>query len=294
VNSEAYQEISDGTPLDLFSGWAEITAMNGEDLPLTGSSYTLGSERQLWISDAGFLNIDEAPTSTVFISALFTDFGGLVPIDASSSLTAAVHGPAGDRHLIIQWKNYRRSDGVSGDFVNFQIQVHQATGTIEMRYGPHEDGNATYSGAAAPNAGYYFANYDASTIYDRIWLLGNSASPTLSTTPVPQFNGVSTIPANGTVYRFTPTWSVGMQEAGDAQFFSVRIDPASDRAFLYFVDAGGHGSITLRDMLGRTVMTRPRTNDVVELPMTGLPGRALIIDYVAADGRRQALRCVRP
>lgn len=288
---EAYTEITDGTPITFVSGWAQITSFNGQYLPLTGGSFALGGARQCWVCEAGFVNFDVQSISTVFISALFTNFGGLVPADASASVTAALHGPEDAREFIIQWKNYRRNDGQSGDYVNFQVYIHQATGVIEVRYGPHDDGGATYTSETGPNAGYYFANYDASTIHDRIWLSGNASTPSISTAQQASFTGLTSIPDDGTVYRFTPTWTVGIAEADvlPASFY-ISTDGTTT---VHFRDAANTGTITVRDMLGRTLLTVRKSADLLTLP-DDLPAEAMLVEYDRPDGGREVVRFVHP
>ena len=293
--SEPYQEILIGTTVSFSGGFGQITAVNGSTFPVTGAPFTFGGARQLWVLDGGALNIDHAPTSTVFISGLFDSFGGLVAVDASSSVMYELTGSAGDQHLTVQWKNMRRSDGSAGHFVNFQIVMHQASGVLEVHYGAHEDGNATYTPGNGPNAGFYFADYNATVIYDRIWLTGSPIAPTPNTALTPSFTGLNAIPADGTVYRFTPTWFTGLAEASMEQsdLFSAGLDPESG-AFVVLFNGHDAGTLTLHDLQGRVIGSTARSADRMVLGTATLPAAVYLIEYRTVQGDRQVRRVVRP
>jgi hypothetical protein len=295
--TEPYAEITGGTAvaIDVSSGWGQITALDGTSFPVTGAAFPIGGTRQIWIHDSGFLNIDYAPVNTVFISAMFHSFTGLIPADGTASLTYVVTGAPGDLHLTVQWENYRRSDGQAGHFVNFQIQMHQASGIIEVRYGPNANGGATYTAANGPNAGYYFADYDQSPLYDRIWLSGSPAAPALSTALSPAFTGLNALPAAGTVYRFTPVEQVGMVEhAAGADLFQAGIDPASGLLSIRFAHAAENGTVVLLGADGRRLVTERRTSDRMVIDLHQLPAAMYLAAYHADDGQRQVIRVVKP
>jgi hypothetical protein len=195
----------------------------------------------------------------------------------------------------VQWKNMRRSDGSAGHFVNFQIVMHQASGVLEVRYGASVDGGAVYTPANGPNAGFYFANYDASVVYDRIWVTGDPVAPTLNTALVPAFTGLSAIPPAWNVYRFTPTSFSGIGEAhgGQAELFCVRLDPTNDPFVVLF---NGHegGLVTIWDLQGRVIGSVVRTSDRMELGTSTLSSSVYLIEYRTAQGERQVRRIMKP
>ena len=288
--AEPYADITGGTALSFSGGWAQFSALDGETFQIMGEPFTFGGARQLWVLEGGALNIDYAPVSTVFFSGLFQDFGGLVPVDNTSSVKYLVSGPTGDRHLTVQWKNMRRADGEAGHYVNFQMVLHQASGVMELRYGVHYDGDATYTAANGPNAGFYFADYNTTELYDRIWLSGVPVEPTVNTALTPSFTGLSAIPPSWTVYRFTPTWFNGIAEPIEqADLFSVAAEPGNGAFTILFHGSEG-GVLTLRDVQGRTLRSVVRSSDRMELGTAALPSAIYLIEYRTAHGERQVMR----
>jgi hypothetical protein len=292
--AEPYLEISGGTAVTFSGGFGQISALNGETFQIMGEPFTFGGARQLWVLDGGALNIDYAPVNTVFLSGMFQAFGGLVPVDGTSSVKYLVTGPAGDRHLTVQWKNMRRADGSAGHYVNFQMVMHQASGVMELHYGVHYDGDATYTAANGPNAGFYFADYNATELYDRIWLSGDPVEPALSTALTPSFTGLSSMPPSWTVYRFTPAWFNGIAEAtAQADLFSAATDPESGAFVVVFKGSEG-GMLTLRDLQGRTIGTAARTTDRMQFGSAALPASVYLIEYRTTGGGREVMRVVKP
>jgi len=129
--------------------------------------------------------------------------------NSASAIYFAYFGSPGQRVFIQEWLNvgFANGDTVNGvftDYVNFQLQLHEATREIIFHYGSSSVTNplADYEGNPGPSLGL-LKEVDISGLgvpAETFLLSGNPSNPTIVTefTPV-TLNG--TIPEN-TVYRF--------------------------------------------------------------------------------------------
>lgn len=130
---------------------------------------------------------------------------------SASAIYFAYFGDPGQRIYVQEWLNvgFANGDTINGlytDYVNFQLQLHEASGEIIYHFGTSSVTNpvADYEGFPGPSIGL-LEEVDITgpgTPAQTLLLSGDPSNPTIISEFVPSFlNG--TIPAN-TVYRFTP------------------------------------------------------------------------------------------
>ncbi len=173
-----------------------------------GSNYT-----QVVACTNGWLSFNAAVTATAFGNALgnLTGTGAasnvkpaLMPLwddhrataDSAAAAAYVTTGTAPNRVFIFQWKNWQwyRLGAVN---ISFQVKLYESTNVIEYSY--RQEANAgTPGGAGGATIG--IADGAATPAY--LTLNNATATPTASATTFT--TDISTRPASGQIYRFTP------------------------------------------------------------------------------------------
>ncbi|XZF15018.1 T9SS type A sorting domain-containing protein [Chitinophagaceae bacterium MMS25-I14] len=217
-----------------------VTVLTGQTYqPLTGGTSMNGAaiwDEETFTAPIGFLMRIGNDTTSVFYSetsipgcttdstgiangfsfmdADLADRGIVTGTQSLSPIRYTLTGNAGSRIFKCEYFNAGFADeynntGHAYDSVNFQVWYYEGTNVVELRYGPSQISNTGYFNFGnGPIIGYGnnvdFTNISTGTIY---YLSGSPTSPTIdslslppSAFPVP----ISSYPANGTVYRFTP------------------------------------------------------------------------------------------
>lgn len=131
-----------------------------------------------------------------------------------SPIRYTVSGSAGSRIFKMEIANAGFWDewdiySTNNDSVNFQIWYYETSNIVELRFGPSHISHVTdyFMLGSGPVIGF-MKNIDASTgsIDNLYYLDGSAAAPVLDSTSslFSISGGLSSYPANGTVYRFTP------------------------------------------------------------------------------------------
>lgn len=115
-------------------------------------------------------------------------------------------GTAPNRVLTVEWKQIEWSFSATGDVISFQVKLYETSNNIEFVYnqGPTAVSvNGASIGLALPTSGQYYSLQDV------------SAAPVVSTST--ENTAITTKPANGQIYRFSPgTVCSGTPAAGAA------------------------------------------------------------------------------
>lgn len=138
---------------------------------------------------------------------------GIVNGVSQSPISYKVEGTAGSRIFKLEWSNFGfydeiASDNISSDFMNMQLWLYEGTNIIEYRFGPSNISNPfeSFSGEPGFGCGLYpvFDMLNGDVVGNAYALSGNGTNPTSAFTPNYEVY-ITTPPASGTVYRFTPT-----------------------------------------------------------------------------------------
>ncbi|HEX4886736.1 MAG TPA: hypothetical protein VFV37_01705 [Luteibaculaceae bacterium] len=171
-------------------------------------------------------------------------------IPGNSSISYAIEGPAGNRIFKLQYRNVKWFTSQVGDFINFQVWIHEVTSLIEFRYGPNSINTPRQEIWADGGLNIGMALYTG-VISKLAQLEGLSTAPSykFSTTTDPFY--VNDFPINGTVYQFGQT-NVGINQVTELTPFVV--NPLVDgRLNLQLPPAFIFKGITIRNSTGQVV-----------------------------------------
>ncbi|MBK8613774.1 MAG: hypothetical protein IPN85_09820 [Flavobacteriales bacterium] len=264
--SEPYVEIVGGTPCQ-YNGtdFHFVQDLDGETMRLYGIDLPLSASTTLIVGRKAFIRVDN-DSSAIYLDALTTE---LEPVDGTSDVTYAISGNPGERILKAQWRNWRVGNGPAGNFASCQIWYHQATGVIEMRYGPNSGSAMDYDDVTGPNCGIFYSPDDFLSIYEKLWLQNDALAPTLDSLPVINWTTLHNLPAANTVYRFTPRFTMTSVSTFAAPLaLNVRYDRGTRELIVLFdPDAAAH-QLLLMDAAGRLCgqWSTQRTETRIALP----------------------------
>jgi len=194
------------------TGGTVISAIHTDDaisatLPIGFTFNFCGTNYQNFIiSSNGWISFNTSVSGSYNGNSQF-DLDGIKPAlmplwdDISGSVGEAryeVSGTAPNRVLTVQCKDWRWN--YSSSFpatISFQVKIHETTNVIEYLY-RQETGTGNTSGSSGASIGIGDAGAPSSYLV----LNNSSATPTASSTTFT--TDISTRPANGQMYRFTP------------------------------------------------------------------------------------------
>lgn len=276
-------EISD---FDLTGSFA-LNDLDGQTIRLFDKMYTLGLGTHIWINADGYLRVEDGNTMAE-IDGAFTD---LYPFDGASRYSYRLFGNPGNHILAVQYSNMRLATGVAGNAMSMQIWYYQNTGMIEVRFGPRTDNLASgFTLSRGPKMGIHYSPVDMSGCIEKVWLSGIPQAPDVSYNANHPFDGMSGVPQEGTIYRYVPTFTIGLDEQHLAST-TIRNNPATDMLFVTIAAATG-ASLAIEDMAGRTLHTQRANNGENAIDVSGLSnGSYLLVDQ--ANGMSHAQRFVK-
>jgi hypothetical protein len=268
LSTAPYTELAGGTVCDHSgSEFHFVHDLDGETLWFYGVPLPMGGLKTIIIGSKGYLRVDN-DSSAIYIDALTTD---LIPIDGTSDVRYTITGPAGDRLLKAQWRNWGLDNGPQDNFANWQIWYYQATGVLEMRYGPNSGSALDYDGTDGPYSGIFYGPDDFLSIYEKLWLTEDALAPTLDSLPVINWSTLYNLPAANTVYRFTPRFSMtGIQQIAETQALNARYDPAAQELIVRCDQRNEMQELQLTDALGRSCGAWPLRAVETRIPLPGL------------------------
>ncbi len=197
------------------------------------------------------------------------EVSGIVALDKNFAVGGLSHSPVsykvegteGSRILKIEVKNAGSEDeftenGTNNLFINFQIWIYETSNIIEYRYG---NTNITAQDLALfqEDDGILIAIIDKNDDY-ACYLHGNPLTPDF----IQLFDGagteseidsyvMSSFPANGTVYRFTPSTTAGTEQFNKTQF-SIYPNPVTSMLNISLEKMDVTDYI-ITDMTGKTI-----------------------------------------
>ena len=111
-------------------------------------------------------------------------------------------GIAPHRRFKVEWIQQSWNNGVAGDVISFQVWLFETTNVVEFLYN-----QGAVAANTASSGGASIGIYDASSRY---LTLNNSSGTPISQSDV-FTNNISTKPATGQIYRFTPPVAEGLE-----------------------------------------------------------------------------------
>lgn len=218
-----------------------------------GTSFLQGSKFTDTISTAFNIKIAGITGNKLYVSVLGTisASGSLVNNDRFETFsteqnmgdyTYTVSGSAGSRIMKLQFKNVKfPHDFTSSDYMNYQVWLYEADMSVEMHFGS--------SAVNHPDEAYYPMLGGPAIGSKGCWLKGAATSPVADTTGGVRITGT---PANGTIYKFTPT-GTGIDEVHNAAVAVYPVPAHNELNIDIDMQYAGPFSIAIYDMQGRMV-----------------------------------------
>jgi hypothetical protein len=193
--------------------------------------------------------------------------------NAQSPISYVATGNAPGRILKIEFNNvgFANDPGLT-DYMNFQVWIYEGSNIIEFRYGPNSVNASSYGGDTGPiiqvadpiAAG---SNY--------IVLEGDPANPTLNTTSWATSVAMTGSPANGQIYRFTPSqFKTGITVGALTQvrFLNQNFNLPQNSKI---------ESVSIMDMNGKIIMT---DEDMAAINAINLPHSLYLVSFKTSVG----------
>lgn len=189
---------------------------------------------------------------------------------ALSNISYKVEGSVGTRIFKLEWKNigfYNEiiSDNVSTDFINFQLWLYEGSNIIEYHFGPSNLSNPAESFGGDPGFGCgLYPQFDFNTgdiVGNAYALSGNGNSPTSAYTTNYEVY-VTSVPSNGTVYRFSPVSPLSTSEV-ETQANATVFPTVVDDSFNIRLKKGDKIKLVkVYDMSGKLVFTKDKSENI--------------------------------
>lgn len=261
-----------------FAGNFVMPGIEGENIRFFDKVYTIDQGTQLLINKDGYLRITDDNTMALIEGAHFD----MYPYDATSRYSYRLFGNPGNRVLAVQYSNLRSNTGPSENSLSFQIWYHQNTGLIEVRFGARTQNIAnSFTLNRGPKMGIYHSPTDMTGCLEKIWLTGDPQAPAVSYDANYDFDAMNGVPPEGTVYRFGPTFIIGLEENA-APAAGIRNNPATEDLFVTVENAGT--TLVVQDMAGRTIRTATATTGENAIDVSDLAAGT----YVLVDRYKEA------
>ncbi len=247
-----------------------IFELVGESFNLFDKAYKIDNVKTyIEFSNNGFMRVQD-DTSLIVVDAMFTQVDS---IDNTTALSYVVEGTSGNKILKVQWKNLALTNGQPGNYVNYQIWLHQATGIFEIFYGPSSASNSSgFNTTNGPNIGLFYAPQSFAKMYEKIWLNGAPGNYTIDSARTISFSAVSGAPPSGTILRYIPkkvAVSVPAMKEANIEIFP---NPADDKINIRLsAPLTEQAKVLLYDVKGRVVKSYDATNtSQLSIPVGGV------------------------
>jgi hypothetical protein len=249
-----YTELVNDTPVvpaNFSTGDIFAFELKGDSYSFFGKNYMINDTSvSIAFSNSGHMKVED-DSSFIIIDGLFYYMDS---IDGNSKLSYKVEGSGSNKILKVQWKNLKVQSGPTGNFVNFQMWIHQSTGVFDIYYGPSSANNQSgYNDQSGPNVGMFYSLKDFSKMFEKLWVNGTPSAYTLDTTRNVSFKGMHAVPADGTLYRFIPKIVLGIEPAAMKQTeFTIYPNPANERLTICS-SVPTNASVIITDVTGKVV-----------------------------------------
>lgn len=257
-----------------------LVDLGGEVVRLYGKDYRVDAGNPLIVDGSGFIRFDGSSDAVVIDGFL----ANLDRFDGESRISYMIDQNEGERILKVEWRKVAPIDSpeVAGDYLSFQVWVHQSSGVVELHYGPRmlfADSGVAVGGG--PFVGIFrFSQVPVFRIFEKNWLIGNPFDPTYDTTRT-GFSILEGCPPEGTIFRFTPRVATGVDEGEGMDdkdgMGEVKLvpNPTDGRVSVRTVrPLAGNARLAVTDALGRvvieTVMQAGARAHELDLPEPGV------------------------
>lgn len=226
--------------MDSLSGFYRLDELKGETFVWYKTKFTIDTIKTFHIQPYANVRFDNDST-LIIVDAGFTY---LDSIDANSAISYVIEGTVGNRIVKTQWKNLKVRVGQASNFVNMQIWVYQKSGVIEIHYGNSSSNNQSgFNVNTGPQVGMFFSRDDFTKCYEKLWVTGSPSSLKLDSLTNYNFLAMSGVPVNGTIFRFTPRFSMLNGQRVNAPEQQLRVYPNPVSGDMLFSNMTGAATI---------------------------------------------------
>lgn len=196
-----------------------------------------------------------------------------------------------NQYLWFEWQDFQLDGHPNTDFVNFKLGINLLNQEIEFHYGSSQvTATSAFFTGTGPQVGVSLLSSDFFTTYYENRLTGDPASPTHQTTATNV--GLSSVPADGTVYKFSPT-NISISEND----FVIKTypNPASSHISIELGDNNRAHKAILYNMLGQTVLEQniKSSSEVIDISHLPEGTYSLLISENGVDKGTQRITIVR-
>lgn len=211
----------------------------------------------------GYLDLRGSSTYSQSLNALGMGLSTIAPYyddlsGVGGAASYAVSGTAPNRVFTFEWLNWRDDYAATAANLSFQVKLYEGTNVVQFVYRP--EAGAFDNTKASASIGLDGGSTTVGGRGNFISLTNASAAPTVvnNATAAGPVNTISTRPAAGQVYTFTPSATLAMGQALGAGQLEVFPNPAH-RAFTLRLPAlaGAHAAqLTIFNSLGQQLQSR--------------------------------------
>lgn len=183
---------------------------------------------------------------------------------SESNISYLVEGEVGSRIAKIEWRNAGfygdvAENGVSTDYVNFQLWLHEGSNALEIHYGPNSisEPALVFDGEPGPGVGLIeYINMGTGDFGEISVLIGDPTNPMVSGYDINDTSATSSVTGSipdGTVYRFTKN-TLGL-ESNEIEGLSIYPNPVQDQLHISWADYNGEPvEVEVFDAVGKQVL----------------------------------------
>ena len=249
-----YTDLVAPTLITTNSIWDDTSVVVPIGFPFTFGTNTFSNVE---ITSNGVLLFNQGSIDAAIV-AYDADLQYLGTTTTLSPIGYEITGATGSRIFKVEWKNAGFYDGSGSDYVNVQVWISEASNIIETRIGTSNivNGLDIFGSFGGPANGVAPIIDFTNELLTGVFLQGAPAGAT----PVTLVNSgtypfLNAPPANGTVYRYTPT-SLGVAENLNKANITVFPNPTAEKLHIEGLQ-GAKGNITVNvyNALGQVVLT---------------------------------------
>jgi hypothetical protein len=182
------------------------------------------------------------------------------------------------------------SAGTTADSVNLQVWLYETSNVVELRYGPSRvSANPDYFSNGGPSVGFVRGfDFDVPTYQKFYGLVGSPSAPVIDSFTFGGIeNGLTSYPASGTVYRFTPRTATSTADVYQSELSFVRPYPNPFTDELIFRFAGrGTVDYQILSMNGTRLMQGQANHGETRLAVNHLAPGAYIVRVASGTEAR--------
>ena len=211
------------------------------------------------------------------ISNIFQDKGNANSLSPISHKTDVVNGK---KVLKVQFKNMGFSYGDPADFWNFQVWLYEGSNKIEYRFGSNSIKAVVTAFDNIPGPIIYLMNTSAGTVSTSL-VNGPIENPTYVEAADFGVESLWGVPANGTIYSFSPKQFTSISEEEIETEMSLFPNPANSKLNIQHNNNSAIESFSLTNVLGEKVLEVKQADASIDV--SGIAAGVYFVNITAGN-----------